>query len=206
MAKKFKTVNLRYGFKDSNGVVKKVLKLICKLNPNNSLEDLFAIQHDNKLFHTSIHSAKGKTKPSRKHLQLDHPQLIVDRDRQKFPEIVDVQLPEWDEFNYPYSVITVPIHWGADRSRNFYPKMKKKHRSKHAARIIDLSEDPNGQEYLGNLCVYLLPSDQSTHKKFERWTQTNRYDRSLLDIYDTFTPWIGAHFYMRIYKGLWSVS
>ena len=204
--KKPKIVTLRYGFKNSNRAVKKVLKLICKVNSNNSLEDLVAIQHDNKLFHTTIHSAKGGTKPSRRHLQLDHPQLFCNPDRQKFPEILDSPLPIWDEFNYPYSVITVPIHWGADRSRNLYSQMKQKQMSKHAARIIDLSEDPNGMEYLGNLSVYLLPSAQSTYEKFERWTQKNRYDRCLLDIYDGFTPWIGAFFYMRITKGLWSVS
>jgi hypothetical protein len=99
--KKPKIVTLPYGFKDSNRVVKKVLKLICKVNSNGSLEDLVAIQQDNKLFHTTIHSAKGEIKPSRRHLQLDHHQLFCDRDRQKFPEILDSSLPIWDEFNYP---------------------------------------------------------------------------------------------------------
>ena len=89
------------------------------------------------------------------HLQLEHPELICDRDRQKFPEILDSPLPIWDTLNYPYSVITVPIHWGADRSRNLYSKMKQKELTEHATRIIDLSEYPNGREYIGNVSIYL---------------------------------------------------
>lgn len=205
-ATKTKTVILRYGFRNSDRVSKKVLKLICKVNSNNFLEDLVAIQQDNQIFHTTIHSAKGENKLSRVHLQLEHPELICDRDRQKFPEILDSPLPIWDTLNYPYSVITLPIHWGADRSRNLYSKMKQKELTEHATRIIDLSEDPSGREYIGNVSIYLLPSAHSTYKKFEKWTQKSRYDRYLLDIFDGFTPWVGAFFYMRIIKGLWSSS
>ncbi len=197
-----KILTLRYGFKNFDGVVKKLLKVVLVSKPDHpvTVEELYAIQHDNKFFHTPLNSQQGETKRSRKHPQLERPELLCDPHGKKRPEIIDNPLPEWHDFNYPYAILTVPLHCEAAQSRNIYNRMKQQEIRQHAGRIIDLSKIPD-MEYVGNLSIYLLPPD-FTYNKFERWTPKAFADLYLLDIYDGCVPRIGGFFYIRIAKGL----
>ena len=202
---KDRRIILRYGFIDGAGTVKKLLKLQCKLDPDANVIDLVALQHDNRLFHTTVHGAREPSKPSRLHHQLENPEIWCERDRKKFPEIIESPLPDWGSLSYPWILITVPIHWGADRAgRRLYSPMKDRERRDNENRIIDLSDGPANREFIGNLTIYLLPAKQDTPSRFEKWVAQRSHDRQAINVVDGISPYIGAFFGVKLFSGLWS--
>jgi hypothetical protein len=196
---------LRYGFIDSKGTAKKLLKLQCKVDSQQNLIDLVALQHDNPLFHTTVHGARGPSKPSRLHHQLENPELWCGEDRNKFPEIVESPLPLWNDLSQPWTLISVPIHWGADRAgRDLYSPMKTREHTENASRIIDLSSAPPDQEFIGNLTIYLIPPRQHATSWFENWVAKSSYDRQATNVVDGISPHVAALFGVKLFRVFWA--
>jgi hypothetical protein len=202
-----KWTTLRYGFASFDGSIKQILKVKFAKDPNEEIIEFFAFQQDNKLYHTSVHSEKGIEKPSRVHNQLNNPERWCNRDRAKFPEILQSPLPIWKSLNAPWGIIFVPVHWGADRAgKNLYKTMKSKEQVDNQSRILDLSDCEESEEFIGNLCLYFIPAKLSSRSKFKDWTSNRRNEKHLIDIYEDSIPWIGSSMELKKGRGLFSRS
>ncbi len=188
-------VELKYGFWDKSKVARKVATIKVKLDSIGGIADLFLIQHDiATLFHYSLHNVAKSEKPKRYHMQCQDLGLITSEDQSKFPDILETDLPNFENMKNLWPLQAVPF-WPYPKEDNYNPMTgeeidsNREHLADFGKMIRDSMELPGAiAQIVGSLETFLVAPGNT--EALERKKSMLKKKLRCWNVYTGTRPWI----------------